>query len=63
VADLGRDPFAEDHRADDHQQNQRHLGPVELGDGGDWDSVVPLLSWPMPSEAWQGSNRVISYRP
>jgi|SRR5690349_17088214 len=30
VANLGGDPLAENHRGDDHQQDQRHLRPVEL---------------------------------
>ena len=34
MADLGRDPFAHDHGADDDQQNQRDLRPVELRDRG-----------------------------
>ena len=34
VADLGRDPLAHDHRADNDQQNQRDLCPVELRDRG-----------------------------
>ena len=34
VTNFGRNPFADDHGADDDQQDQRDLRPVELGEGG-----------------------------
>src|SRR5215472_17261266 len=34
VADLGRDPFADNDGCDDSQQNERHLRPGEHGDRG-----------------------------
>jgi len=39
VAHLGRNPFADDDRCDDDQQNERNLGPGEHGDRGvEWEA-------------------------
>ena len=34
VTDFCRDPFAQDHRGDDHDQDHRDLGPGKVEDGG-----------------------------